>query len=55
MKDPNIVVVKEKKNIVWIDILEDAEEVGRELSNQCTLIIVDDDYANHFIVSCLKY
>lgn len=28
MKDPNILVVKEKKNIVWINILEDAEEAG---------------------------
>jgi predicted RNA-binding protein len=38
MKDPNIVLVKEKKNIVWIDILEDAEEARGELSNKCTLI-----------------
>jgi hypothetical protein len=45
MKDLNIVAVKEKKNIVWNDILEDAEEAGEELSDQYPLIIVDDDYA----------
>jgi len=49
------VLVKERKNIDWIGILEDAEEARGEFSDKCTLIIVDGDYLNHLVVSCLKY
>lgn len=53
MKDSNIVLLKEKKNIVWNDILEDAEEARGKLSDKCT-IIVDSNYDNHFVKSDLS-